>query len=117
MNTTIQILSELAGWLAGSAFLYWGVRLVREKGTFGAMLAITLLSSFAGAAVGWFNPFLGGVAGWIVLLILLKKLTTVRDIWPTAVLVTIVAWLLKILVVFGLIGLLTALLAGAAVAV
>ena len=92
-------MSFLAGFLVFtvgtlvSAFCLWaGMKITKVQGTFSAMLIISAVSLGASFLI----PFIGGIAGTIVMFFLIIKMTD-AEFWPDAVLMVLVARVVEIL--------------------
>jgi hypothetical protein len=80
------------------------VKIVREQITYPSALIVAFVSMLTSGIINWFGlGLIGSLAGWIVSLTLLKKLSSIEDLWPTAVLVAFVFTILSTLCLLGMV--------------
>jgi hypothetical protein len=78
--------------------LWFAMKLAKEEGSFLGLLAAAFIASLVGLLP---IPYFGSVLALIVLLVLISKWTT-AEIWPDAVLIVVVAWVLAALANFAI---------------
>jgi hypothetical protein len=94
----IFILVLLVRIMVSAVSLWLAMKMTKESGPFLLLLAA---ASMAAAVELLPIPYIGSVVSYIVLLVLISKWTT-AEIWPDAVLMTIVASFLASLASFAL---------------
>ncbi|UCG56106.1 MAG: hypothetical protein JSU70_14685 [Phycisphaerales bacterium] len=96
MGIVILIVAFLVQVVAGTVFLWLGMKLTKEDGPFVGLLA-------AAAIAGLFEliPYVGWYLSFVVLIVLISRWTT-AEIWPDAVLMVVAAWALASLARFAL---------------
>lgn len=93
MSIGTIIVSFFAQVLVSAVALWVAMKLTKEEGSFLLLLAAAFLAALVGLIP---VPYVGGLLSFVVLLVLISKWTT-AEIWPDAVLIVFVAWMLAIL--------------------
>jgi hypothetical protein len=98
MEIGVFILALLVRITVSAVSLWLAMRLTKEHGSFLLLLAA---ASIAAVVELLPIPYIGSVVSYIVLLVLISKWTT-AEIWPDAVLMTVVASFLASLASFAI---------------
>jgi hypothetical protein len=101
METLVALVVEI---LFGAFSLWVAAKVTRVETTFLNMLAVAAASSVAGLV-----PLVGWLLGLVVMFLLIRKLTN-ADIWPDAVLMVVVSWIISLLAGLFLAGMILSLL-------
>ncbi|MDP2886259.1 MAG: hypothetical protein Q8P51_14690 [Ignavibacteria bacterium] len=96
MEILITLVIEI---IFGACSLWVAAKVTHVDATFLNMLAVAAASSVAGLV-----PLVGPLLGLVVMFLLIRKLTD-ADIWPDAVLMVVVSWIVSLLAGMFLVGL------------
>ncbi len=98
MGILLALIGIVASLIVVAISLYLSAKLFKENLTWAASFLIALCGGIVGAI-----PWIGWLLSWIVMLILLKKWAGIDDIWPTGILLILIAGLIRFLLVILLI--------------
>lgn len=98
------IIALVLGTVFGACSLWIAAKITNVQTTFLNMLGVALASSVVGLI-----PLIGSILGLIVMFLLIRKLTD-ADIWPDAVLMVIVSWVVSFLAMLFLAGMIASVL-------
>ena len=92
------LVSFMLSTLFSAACLWIAMKLTGVDGTFVAMFLVAAVCALVGLV-----PLVGWLVSFVLMFILIRRWTS-AEIWPDAVLMVVVAWLVSSLVSFMLLG-------------